>query len=396
MLLLQILFWLSILAVLHSYLFYPIIVKLLSSGRRNNTLTFQSTDELPGVSIIVPAYNEEAVIAEKIESVLKSDYPGKIEILVGSDASTDRTNAIVKELSAKHSNIRLVEFGGRSGKAAIANRLVKEATHSIIILTDANILFHEQTVLHLLKHFKDPSIGLVDSHMKHLGMRKEGISLQESSYIESEVRIKHAEGLLWGSMMGPFGGCFAFRKELYSPVPENSLVDDFYINMKVLEKKAKAINELEAIVYEDVSNELSEEFRRKVRIATGNFQNLFTFLPLLFRFNGISFSFLSHKVLRWLGPFFMITSFISSFVLALHFLETPSTHFIIYAGLFSLMCYAAVIPLIDLALKNLQLNFFLLRLITHFFTMNLALFIGFFRFLGGVRSGTWTPTRRNQ
>jgi cellulose synthase/poly-beta-1,6-N-acetylglucosamine synthase-like glycosyltransferase len=150
-------------------------------------------------------------------------------------------------------------------------------------------------------------IGLVDSNMRNIGIKKDGISHQEKTYISAEVASKNAESLLWGTMMGPFGGCFALRKKLWEKIPSHFLVDDFFINMLVLQKGFKSINEPNAIVFEDVSNDLSDEFRRKIRISSGNFQNLFHYKHLLFDFSWIAFSFFSHKVLRWLTPFFILS-----------------------------------------------------------------------------------------
>ena len=167
-------------------------------------------------------------------------------------------------------------------------------------MTDANVLFDKQTIFELVKHFKNSTIGLVDSKMQNIGIKKDGISFQEKTYISSEVSVKQRESLLWGAMMGPFGGCFAFRKNLWGEIPSHFLVDDFYLNMLILEKGFKSINEPKALVFEDVSNNLKDEFNRKIRISTGNFQNLFHFKHLLFDFSWVAFVFFSHKVLRWL------------------------------------------------------------------------------------------------
>jgi cellulose synthase/poly-beta-1,6-N-acetylglucosamine synthase-like glycosyltransferase len=225
--------------------------------------------------------------------------------------------------------------------------------------------------------------------MINVGMKKEGISVQEKAYISREVRIKHEESLLWGTMMGPFGGCFAIRKSLFKPVPSNFLVDDFYLNMLVLEAGYKAINNPKAHVFEDVSNDIAIEFKRKIRIATGNFQNLSRFKKLLWPpWKGLGFSFLSHKVIRWLGPFFLILAFISLFVLSFD----SKTYLILFFAYIFLL----VVPLLDWLLKKLNFHIFILRFITHFCAMNLAMFIGFVRKNRGVKSNVWEPTKRNQ
>jgi glycosyltransferase involved in cell wall biosynthesis len=340
------------------------------------------------VSVIISAFNEEEVIADKIESIFSGDFPNeKLEVLIGSDCSDDRTSEIVNSYLSDHQNLIFRDFKERRGKQNVVNDLVKECRGSILILTDANVMFDTATVFNTVRHFKNPEIGLVDTNMVNKGLKIEGISYQEKAYISREVHIKNMEGRLWGSMMGPFGGCYAIRKEDYAPVPPNYLVDDFYINMKIFEKRKIAINDLEARVFEDVSNVLKDEFKRKVRIATGNWQNLRTFWQLLFR-KHVGFCFLSHKVLRWKGPFFLIIALVTSAILG--FYKD------LYAFLFAGQILLLLLPLLDLLLKMANVHIKLLRLVTHFYAMNLALLIGFFRSWKTIRSGVWDRTPRNQ
>jgi len=388
MLVLAFFFWLCVFLIFHSYAFYPLILQVLSAGKKGNQVIYVRDDELPVVSVIISAFNEEEVIAEKIESIFNGDYPkDKFEVLIGSDNSSDRTAAIVSEYMPLHTNLIFHDFRERRGKQNVVNDLVAESAGSILILTDANVMFDTSTIFNTVRHFKNPGIGLVDTNMINKGLKKEGISYQEKAYISREVMIKNMEGRLWGTMMGPFGGCYAIRKEDYSRVPSNYLVDDFYINMKIFEKRKKAINDLDARVFEDVSNVLRDEFRRKVRIATGNWQNLRTFYPLLFR-KQLGFCFFSHKFLRWKGPFFIITAFITNVFLAVY---SP-----FYLALLALQLILFMLPLLDVILKSMNIHIKLLRLVTHFYAMNLALFIGFFKSWGKITSGTWDRTPRNQ
>ncbi|MEN8225391.1 MAG: glycosyltransferase [Bacteroidota bacterium] len=369
-------------------MFYPLILRVLALNKKDNELRYQREDDLPFVSVIISAFNEEEVIAEKLESIFSGDYPEqKLEVLIGSDHSDDRTAEIVSDYLPNHKNLIFHDFKERRGKQNVVNDLVLESKGSILILTDANVMFDTSTVFNAVRHFKNQEIGLVDTNMINKGLKVEGISYQEKAYISREVMIKNMEGRLWGTMMGPFGGCYAIRKEDYSRVPPNYLVDDFYINMKVFEKRKKAINDLEARVFEDVSNVLKDELRRKVRIATGNWQNLRTFSHLLFR-KHLGFCFFSHKVLRWKGPFFILTALIISAILAFY----SDIYFILLALQLALL----FLPLIDFFLKGINVHIKLLRLVTHFYAMNLALLIGFFRALKPIKSGTWDRTPRNQ
>lgn len=384
---LQILFFFLAFLVFHSYVLFPFILYILTINKK---LKFSELTEKKEVTIIMSLYNEESVIAEKLDSILNSDYPlDKIKIIIGSDNSNDNTNEIVEAYAKKHQNIDFTAFTERQGKSNVINSMIDKSTSEILILSDANVFFDKNTISELVKPFSDPKVGLVDTHMKNTGLKKEGISIQEKSYISREVYIKHREGILWGTMMGPFGGCFAMRRELYSPVPKTFLVDDFYLCMKVLEKGYKAINNLDAVVYEDVSNNLSDEFRRKVRIATGDFQNLKEFKHFLWPpWTGLAFSFLSHKVLRWITPIFLILAWGINFYLA--FLSN------FYLVLFCLYNFVLLLPLIDFLLRKINIHNVFLRFITHFLSMNVALLTGMFRAMKGVKSNVWKPTKRNQ
>lgn len=386
---LEIIFFTSVFLILYTYLFYQLIIRLFSINKVQNQDIFEYGEDLPFVSIIIAAHNEEALIRDKIISVFNSNYPkNKIEVLVGSDCSTDNTNKLVGELSNKFLNLQLIEFKIRSGKISIVNQLVKKAKNDLIIMTDANVLFDKQTIFELVKHFKNSTIGLVDSKMQNIGIKKDGISFQEKTYISSEVSVKQGESLLWGAMMGPFGGCFAFRKNLWGEIPSHFLVDDFYLNMLILEKGFKSINEPKALVFEDVSNNLKDEFNRKIRISTGNFQNLFHFKHLLFDFSWVAFVFFSHKVLRWFTPFLILI-----ILLILPFLvEKENIYFYFLIGIS--ICFSLVI--IDVILKSVKINSWILRFLTHFTLMNCALFIGFLKYTKGVKSSVWEPTKRNQ
>jgi cellulose synthase/poly-beta-1,6-N-acetylglucosamine synthase-like glycosyltransferase len=389
MLLLEIIFWTVFLLIAHSYIFYPLFTQLYGRKLKNNSLLYTKEEELPMISILMAAHNEEAVIQEKIESILNSDYPAsKIEILIGSDCSTDKTNSIIEQYAKDDNRFLFFAFDNRTGKIGIVNFLYKKASGNLLLLTDANVILQKNTLFELVKHFKNPEISLVDSFMKHRNLKADGISNQESNYISNEVNTKHAEGKIWGSLMGPFGGCFAIRKEDFKPVPNNFLVDDFYTCMQVLQAKKQCISDENAIVLEDVSNNLKAEFNRKIRISAGNFQNLSKFWPLLLRFNGTAFAFLSHKVLRWLTPFFILY-----ILLVFPFLlEIKANYW--YFGLFLLIMFGALG--FDFVLKKVNIHLSILRFITHFTTMNIALFLGFFRYLKGIQTSVWEPTERNQ
>ncbi len=383
----EITLWLGIGLIFHSYVIYPKLIQYFSRFRKTNSLIYQ--DELPPITIIIPAHNEEKVIGQKLETLIQSNFPlERIELLIGADNCQDNTCAIVESYRDKFPNMKLSEFSERQGKINIVNKLVKEAKHDIIVMTDANVLFDTNTLSELVKHFKNPKIGLVDSRMEHFGIKETGISQAENGYISNEVQTKCAEGKIWGAMMGPFGGCFAFRKACFEPIPTHFLVDDFYLNMLILQKGYQCINEQNARVFEDVSNESWIEFKRKIRISAGNFQNLSRFWPMLLRFDGISYAFFSHKFLRWILPFFMLFILVGSSIL--------SRDHIVYAIMNALFILPLGLYIPDYLGKKIGVHFKWLRYIVHFTSMNIALFLGFFKFLGGIKSSIWEPTKRLQ
>jgi cellulose synthase/poly-beta-1,6-N-acetylglucosamine synthase-like glycosyltransferase len=386
-----IIFLFCVAGLVHSYFIFPVFLRILALNKKPNSLVYGEGDmDLPGVSILLAAYNEEIVIGNKIKSSLETSYPlEKIEFLIGSDASTDRTNEIIRNYQEKYSCLNLVEFPGRTGKSGIINQLAKKAGNEILILTDANVMFNNTTIYQLIKHYKNPQIALVGGNIINSGLSKDGISIQEKTYISMENQVKYLEGIIWGNMIGAFGGCYSIRSDHYAPVPPLFFMDDFYITMNVLEKKKKSIFEPEAICKEDVSNIIREEFRRKIRISIGNFQNLGRYKHLLFPlFRGLSFCFFSHKVLRWFGPFMIISVFIANI-----FLYPYSIFFqLTLAGQLLLI----LVPFLDLILRSIKVHLNLFRFITHFYLMNLALLVGFVKFIIGVKTNIWQPTQRFQ
>ena len=385
---LQFLFIVGLLFLIYSYLLYPLLLKYLL--QKSATQEPQTTKyPLPSLSIIIAAHNEEKVLREKLDSILNCAYPqDQIELLIGLDASSDLSALIAEEYQSKFAACQVFDFKERLGKIKIVNALVPKAQHALVVLTDANVLFTADTLMHLQAPFNDPKIGLIDSTMKHYGLKNTGISVPESAYIAGEVLLKEAEGKLWGAMMGPFGGCFAFRKSCFEPIPAHFLVDDFYINMICIEKGFRCITQTEAIVLEDVSNDLSIEFKRKIRISSGNFQNLRRFWPLLFKFNWVAFAFFSHKLLRWILPVLLVAMTLQ--ILQQH--EHSLFYEILYFGLLLIPIAFAV----DYLSRKRGVHLVWLRFVIHFVSMNLALLIGLFRFFGGIRSSVWQPTKRHQ
>jgi len=384
--LLLIIFILCVLAIMHSYIFYPAFLILFTRKKNIYSNVFSRQDELPEVSILMAAYNEEKVINEKIRSVLETDYPlNKITFYLGSDASTDKTDEIIKNWAKKNVLVKLVEFKGRTGKSGIINQLAEMGDSEILILTDANVIFKQETIFNLVRHFKNKNKAQVCANIIKVSDLNSGIATQEKSYIAIENKIKFCESLKWNVVMGAEGACYAIRKENFAKVPAKFYMDDFFITMNVIEQGKEIVFDTEAVCFEDVPTQSSEEFKRKVRISIGNFQNLFRYKNLLLPFwKGSAFAFLSHKVFRWLTPFFLIGALLASAALAFAY-----KYFIVIAAL---QLFGFLMPLFD---KIFNINFKPFRFVSHFYLMNLALLKGFLIFAKGVESNIWQPTKRN-
>jgi cellulose synthase/poly-beta-1,6-N-acetylglucosamine synthase-like glycosyltransferase len=395
----QILFWISLTGIAHSYLFYPLLLNTISKRNDGNSNQNREQNSRPKVTILMSAHNEARVLAKKLDSIALSRYPlGLVEVYLGSDGSTDGTDAIAMAYSSKYPWLHFFPFQQRRGKPELINQLAgialrkkgQEPDH-IFIITDANVFFTESTLPHLLRHFDDPTIAVVDSQIVPEGLQKEGISRAERQYISLEALLKYQEGQIWGAMIGPFGGCYAIRAAYFSPVPPNFLVDDFYIVLKALEKGGKAISDPTAVCIEGATHAIGTEFRRKQRIGAGNFQNMFTFKHLWFPpwKSGLHFAFFSHKILRWIGPHLLLLALFSALILSVSGNRLYSVLLLIAAiGMIAL-------PALDWIFKHLGIQLLPLRGIRYFLWMNAALFMGWIHYLKGIKTNVWQPTQRN-
>jgi cellulose synthase/poly-beta-1,6-N-acetylglucosamine synthase-like glycosyltransferase len=395
------LYWLSVFALVHSYFFYPLYrwfkYKNLrgSDSIKSNDVPAASPKQ---VSVILSAFNEEVCILDKLDNLFELDYPdAKINFFIGSDGSFDETNALIKQYPAiEKSNWHFFPFTARRGKPAVLNELVEKAIalsgkseEHLLLITDASVLMETDVVHKLSSKFDDSKIGLVDSFIANTNNSKKGIGIQETEYISIEAKLKQWESEDGGYMIGPFGGCYMLRSKYFKAVPENYLVDDFFIAMEVFKSGGLCINDLTAICKESNSSDILEEYKRKSRIAAGNYQNFLTFRDILWPpFNKLSFNYISHKVLRWFGPFFIVLCLLFSLTLGVF---GNLFYFILFLMTVTLLM---VIPLVDYYLEGLGLNNRYLRFVRYFVVVNIAFFKGFVRFLKGIKSGAWDPPKR--
>ncbi|MBP2680366.1 MAG: hypothetical protein H6Q78_229 [Candidatus Krumholzibacteriota bacterium] len=373
------------------YVLYPLIVFALSSAvqmardfgyvlsRRSRRSGEGEGGEPPNVSVVVAVHNEERIIGERIANCLSVDYPrDRMEILIVSDGSTDRTNEIV----AQHSGdgIRLIALDERNGKAFALNRAIPQAGGDVLLLTDSNTMYERDAVRKLVRHFRRAEIGGVCGELRVKPF--DDSTVEESLYWKFENFLKLMESRL-NMTLGANGGIYAIRKEAFLPVPDGTIVDDFVIFLNVRKRGFRTLFDPEAVAYETSAPSLVDEYQRKVRIGAGDLQAIqLTGSFLDPRSGAVSFSFWSHKVLRWSVPFFLIGLLVSNIAMA-----SEGLFFASFLGA-QVLLYA----LFALGFVFKDSAFF--KLPHYFISMNMALLHGFVRYLRGAQSGTWKRTER--
>jgi cellulose synthase/poly-beta-1,6-N-acetylglucosamine synthase-like glycosyltransferase len=388
----QAVFWGSALLLLHTYFFYPLVLlaldgaahvwsalKFLRSGRerrRAEVATF-----LPTVSMVVAAYNEVDCIGEKLKNSLALDYPKDLfELLVGSDGSTDGTDEIVRQCT--DGRVRL-SVAPRGGKTSVLNRCIPSAKGDIIVLTDANTRIDEKAIARLVRHFRDPEVGAVCGKLKLFNPTNG--EYEESAYWTYESALKFFEGKR-GAVMGANGGLYAIRRTLFTQLPPSTIVDDFVIPMRILEQGYRVAYEAEAVAYEETTEDYEKEFSRRARIAAGNFQSLRWVPGLLSPRAGFpAFAFWSHKVLRWCAPALMALALVSNL-----FLLDRTVFQATFAAQAAFYVLAA-------ASRRFRFHGALKRISSiayYFVVMNLAMAVGFWRFLRNTQGAAWNRTPR--
>ena len=377
-------FWSCAGLIAYSYAFYGPLVWGLSRWRgRRNIAPDLSDDDFPSISLLIVAHNEETVIGRRLGNALAVDYPrDRLEVVVASDASSDRTPAIVREFAAR--GVRLIEFVSRQGKAAAINRAIPQLQGQLIVLSDANTDFDVLAARKLARWFHDPAVGVVCGRLV-LADPRTGRNV-DSLYWRYETILKQCESRL-GGLLGANGAIYAVHRSFFTPVPDGTIVDDLVIPLVArLRHRCTILYDPEAIAREETPADLREEFRRRARIGAGCLESLPLLWPLLNpRWGFVAFAFFSHKILRWLCPFFLIGLLGSSLALA----NRPFYAFAVCAQLtLYAIAGAALFAPPRLTLPTC------LAVPAMFFSMNAALLAGFYRWLRPRSPAAWTPTAR--
>jgi len=370
-------FWLSVIGVLYPYFGYPLLLRAIAS-RRRATAERSSGGPLPTVSMIVPVHNEERRLEKKIANTRALDYPSdRLQVIFISDGSTDRTMEMLR--AAEGPGLEVVELNERAGKAAGLNAGLARATNDIVVFSDASITLEPGSMGEIVAPFADPQIGCVSGEDRIAESGGEGL------YGRYELALRRLESRVH-SIVGASGSFYAQRRALCDPFTEG-MAPDFLSVLRTVAKGYRAISQESAVGSMTSVKDPKQEFTRKVRTLLRGMTTLFAHAQLLnpLRYGWFAVSLISHKVLRWLAPVFLIGTLVSP----LWRLDSP---WYLAALVGQLGFYAAAI----LALRErLGLHRSLVgRIALYFSSVNAAVLAAWVQYVRGVRQELWTPTRR--
>ncbi len=300
---------LLLIIMVYSYIGYPLTLIIFSYFSSSRVL--KNDSHLPEVSMLIAAYNEEETIAEKIKNSLALDYPkDKMEIVVVSDGSTDKTDEIVKSFESQ--GIRLFRVEGRVGKTEARNQAVLAMRREIIVFSDATAVYEKDAIRKLVRNFADPSVGMVSGNLKYFDKGQGSMGLATKLYWNYEKTIKKAQSRLH-TLTGAVGCINAFRRSLYHVLPPN-IIEDFTEPLMIVAQDYRIVYEEEAVSYERTTQRPSQEFSMRVRVIRGGMKGfIYAFRRLNFKKHSfVLFQLFGHKVLRWLMPIFLFMLFVAN------------------------------------------------------------------------------------
>lgn len=297
---LQLLFWICIFIILYSYILYGLVLVVLLAIRKTFTSPKLAVknDFMPKVTLIVAAYNEEKAIEEKVKNTLELNYPEeKLSLMFVTDGSSDGTN----EILARYPQIKTLYRPERKGKVAAINRAMKEVNTPVSVFCDANTFLNIDCLRELVKHYANEKVGAVAGEKKIVDNTEKvnTAGAGEGLYWKYESTLKKLDSAFY-SVVGAAGELFSIRTELYEDVPEDVLLDDFIISLRIAQRGYRVLYEPRAYAVEEPSANMKEERKRKVRIGAGGFQSIYMLRSLLniFKYGKLSFQYISHRVLR--------------------------------------------------------------------------------------------------
>ena len=308
-------FALSAAAVIYAYAGFPLLVAVLARQRR----TWRRDESyLPAVTLIISAYNEEDVIGEKLENTLRLDYPpGRLQVIVASE-STDRTNEIAREYEDR--GITLRAFAGRQGKSATLQRVVPEAWAEVLVFSDANAMYHPQSIRRLVRSFADPRVGCVIGQLRYRDPSDSVGGRGETVYWRYDQWLRERANNVRGFVPGINGSVFGIRRHLYFPFSVDR-GDDYELCTRIAIRGHDVVLEPEAIAEERASESTPQQFRRKARLVRWNVMSSWLLLKEAFAFRAwmVALQVFSHRLIRYTVPIWLVALLASSIVLSVPF-----------------------------------------------------------------------------
>lgn len=388
----KIAFWLSFFIVFYTFAGYGILLYFIIKIRRTikGRRPIPAADNLPKCTLVVAAYNEEAFIGNKIANSLKLNYPeGKLKLVFITDGSSDKTPDII----SRYPQIQLLHQPERAGKIAAVHRAMAYVHTEVAVFTDANTFLNSDAIINICRHYADPTVGSVAGEKRvQMDENADASAAGEGFYWKYESALKKWDSELY-SVVGAAGELFSVRRSLYQDVEPDTVLDDFMISMLIAEKGYRIVYEPEAYASETASENVSEELKRKIRIAAGGIQSILRLKGLfnIFKYPILSFQYISHRILRWtVTPFLLIATFILNGVIAFQ------CHSLFYQAFFGAQIFFYILALLGLIMEKRQIRVKVLFVPYYFCVMNYAVLMGIIRYFTKKQSAVWEKAQRKQ
>lgn len=389
------LFWLGCALIFYTYAGYGLLIYLWVRWRcpqRLAPLPLPTAEELPALTLIVAAYNESPVLLAKLQNCLELEYPReRLEFVFVTDGSTDGSERLLAAASLPvGARLRILHQGERRGKLAAVERVMPQVTTPVVVFSDANAMLNREALVNLVKHYADPQTGAVAGEKRvnfDAAAGAEGVG--EGVYWRYESLLKRLDAALY-SVVGAAGELFSVRTHLYESPPADTLIEDFYVSLRVAMRGWRVAYAPDAWASEGHSASLREELKRKIRIAGGGLQAIARLPELLnpVRYGVLSFQYVSHRVLRWtLAPLLLPFVLIANMALV-------ATNRWVYGGLLFLQLAFYVAAFCGWLLEQLGVRIKLFYIPLYFCLMNYAVYAGAWRLLRGRQSAVWERAQR--
>lgn len=391
---LEIVFWIAFILVVYTYIGYGILLYTLVTLKRwffKKDHVVLDTDELPEVTLLIPAYNERDYVYQKMENTRQLQYPkDKLKIIWVTDGSNDGTPSLLES----YTDAQVFHQEVRQGKINAMNRVMPYIKTPLVIFSDANTKLGAASIMHIVNCFKDKTVGCVSGEKRIINKNSDtAAGAGEGLYWKYESQLKKWDAELY-SAVGAAGELFAIRTELYNAVEPDTILDDFIISLRVAQKGYTIQYNPEAYAIETASENVKEELKRKIRISAGGIQSVIRLSALLnvFKYGCLSFQYISHRVLRW-----TITPLCLMLLLPLSMLLAAQNGFDtleFYTLFFWLQMSLYLLAILGWFLEHYKTRLKVLFVPYYFFIMNLSVVLGFFRFMSNNQSVNWERAKR--